>query len=611
MLEDQPSSEEKLYKIRHSMAHILAQAVKHEFPEAKLGFGPPTDVGFYYDFDFKDLDFKQDHLKLISKRMKKILSAPPQPFSRSTYNFEQATELCEKLAEPYKKSYVKTLHERGVTEFSFFSHGNFQDLCEGPHVASTKELPKGSFHLYRVSGAYWLGDETAPMLTRIYAHCFSSAEELKAYQQRLEIAQKYDHHKLGAELELFTFSDRVGKGLPLWLPAGMAIRSAIERYAEEVEFQYDYQRVHTPVLGKKELYETSGHLSMYQDSMFPPIICQRDHSDYEEHYYLRPMNCPHHHLVFGHKTRSYRELPLRIAEYGEAFRYEQSGELSGLIRVRSMAINDAHIYLRRNQVAEELLSILRMHKTFYQTFALSSYTFRLSVRGDQDQEKFQGSSEIWQEAEDILKEVLEQESLPYVIGAGEAAFYGPKIDIQFENLMGREETVSTIQVDFLAAENFKLRYINEAGEEEKPVVIHRSPLSTHERFMSYLIEYYAGAFPTWCAPVQVGVVPVHENSHEYSKELVSALKKQKVRVEAAFGSESFSKKIRENMVRKIPITLIIGTEEVHEETVTLRRFGRKESHTLKKEEFFQNLEQEIQSRHFPHKDLIPSHQLGS
>ena len=613
MSADLQDSSSDLYKIRHSMAHILAQAVKHEFPQAKLGFGPPTESGFYYDFDFGDLEFKEEHLKRISKRMKKILAAPQQPFERTNYDFKGAIELCESLSEPYKKAYVHALHRRGVREFSFFSHGSFQDLCEGPHVPSTRDLSAGSFHLHRVSGAYWLGDEKQPMLTRIYAHCFSTAEQLKAYRERLELAQKYDHHRLGVQLELFTFDDRVGKGLPLWLPAGTAVRQAIERYAEEVEFDHGYHRVHTPVLAKKELYESSGHLSMYQQSMFPPIVCSHEHSQHQEHYYLRPMNCPHHHLIYSHKTRSYRDLPLRLAEYGESFRYEQSGELSGLIRVRSMAINDGHIYLRRDQVAAELRDILQMYRDFYATFALTDYTFRLSVRGGEttdDKQKFQGSSELWHQAEKILREVLEQENLPYELGQGEAAFYGPKIDVQFRNLMGREETVSTIQIDFLAADNFKLRYIDAAGQEQKTVVIHRSPLSTHERFMSYLIEYYGGAFPTWCAPVQVAVVPVHENSHPYAQQLISGLRRQKVRVEGCLGSESFSKKIRHNMVRKIPISVIIGKDEVAEDKVTLRRFGRKESHTMGKKEFLQSLDREIQNREFPHRDIIPAHRLN-
>lgn len=613
-----PPSKDDLYKIRHSMAHILAQAIKHEFPTAKLGFGPPTETGFYYDFDFGNFEFKKEHLKVVTKRMKKILSSPPQPFASSSYKFDEALKICDELSEPYKKAHVKKLHKQGITEFSFFSHGPFKDLCEGPHVSTTKELPKGAFELHRISGAYWLGDDNAPMLTRIYAHCFSSPEELQVHKKRLEMAKKYDHHKLGADLELFTFDDRVGKGLPLWLPAGTAIRSTIERYAEEMEQQYGYQRVRTPVLGKKELYETSGHLSMYADSMFPPIVCSHEHSDYQEHYYLRPMTCPHHHLIFGHKTRSYRDLPLRLAEYADAFRYEQSGELSGLIRVRNLAINDGHIYLRRSQVGDEIRNILQMHRRYYETFHLTSYTFRLSVRSssgpqepsaEQPSDKYQGGDEIWSEAEGILEKVLQDEGLPYVVGVGEAAFYGPKIDIQFRNLMGREETVSTIQVDFLAAENFSLRYINELGNEEKPVVLHRSPLSSHERFMSYLIEYYGGAFPTWCAPVQVGIVPVHDPIHDYAKELMMTLSQHGVRVETALGGESFSKKIRQNMMRKIPITVILGQEELTARSVTIRRFGQKESQNITFDEFLNDLLGEIQNREFRSKHLIPALQL--
>lgn len=586
----------QLYKIRHSLAHILAQAVQLEHPNVKLGFGPPVDNGFYYDFDFGAEVINDTHLKQIEKRMKKIISQNQQ-FERTDTDFSGALEICEKISEPYKKENVENLKGRGVSEFSFYSNGPFTDICEGPHLESTKDIPKGCYKLDRVAGAYWLGDEKNKMLTRIYALAFETKEDLDEYLKRRKLAQENDHKKLGKELELFHFDDRIGKGLPLWLPNGTVIRNEIEKYAEEMEFAGGYKRVKTPILAKEELFATSGHLAKYKEGMFPPMIHKNEETGHEEKYYLRPMNCPHHHSIFSCNKRSYRELPYRVAEYGDIFRFEQSGELSGLIRVRGMCLNDAHLYVARHQVKDEIEAILKMYNEFYSTFKLKDYKFRLSIRGtDYDKEKFSGSDEMWAEGESILEETLKKLELDYYVGEGEAAFYGPKIDIQFRNTMGREETVSTIQVDFLAAEKFDLKFTNQNGEDEKPVVIHRAPLSTHERFVSFLIEYYGGAFPTWFSPVQVRMIPVNDKCADYCKEFANKLTRERVRVEVDDSSDSFSKKVRNGAMKKIPLLLIIGHEEVENGTVSVRRFGSRDNVSMSQGEFTDLLLDEIKTR---------------
>ena len=595
-LEDNPA----LYKIRHSMAHVLAQAVKKVYPEAKLGFGPPTDTGFFYDFDFENVDFKEDSLKAIEKEMRKIIGQK-QEFVRSETDTEGAIARLSELSEgDYKIENVKNLSDRGVSEFSFYDNGPFADLCEGPHVESTGDLPAKAFKLDRVAGAYWLGSEKNKQLTRIYALCFETPEKLKEFTERRAMAEKFDHKKLGKELDLFHFDDRVGKGLPLWLPNGTIIRDEIEKYACEMEFKYGYKRVATPHIAKEELYLTSGHLPHYAESMFPPMEVKDDEHEHgescSEKFYLKAMNCPHHHLIYGARPRSYKDLPLRLAEYGTCYRYEQSGELSGLIRVRCMTMNDAHLYMTLDQFEEEFRSTVKMYMEFYETFKLSEYSFRLSVRDESD--KFVGDPELWKQAEGLLAKVMDELGLKYFVGEGEAAFYGPKIDIQFKNLMGREETVSTIQVDFQSAckEKFGLKYVDSDNTLKEPVIMHRAPLSTHERFISFITEYYGGAFPTWCAPVQVCMLPVKDSCHEYADQLAVELTSDFVRVEVDKSSNAFGKKIRTNTMRKIPILLIIGEQEVEENTVTIRRYGSRDQETVSREDFLKLLKTEIKDR---------------
>lgn len=590
-LEDNP----QLYTIRHSFAHVLAQAVKQHFPDAKLGFGPPTDTGFFYDFDFGDKTLQESDLKQIEKSMKKIISQK-QEFHQEDDDAVAARERLSSVAEPYKLQNVENLFERGEKNFRFYQNGPFLDLCEGPHVAHTGELPAKAFKLDRIAGAYWLGNEKNKMLTRIYGLAFEKPEELQAFIQRRENAKKFDHKKLGKELELFHFDDIIGKGLPLWLPNGTIVKDEVEKFAREMEFDAGYKRVSSPVIAKKQLYLRSQHLPAYEKDMFPPMECH-DHDNGEpETFYLRPMNCPHHHMMFGIRKRSYKELPLRLAEYGNVYRYEKSGELSGLIRVRGMCQNDAHIYCTADQIGQEVETTINLYKNMYEVFGLKDYYFRLSLRSDEEKDKFKGDEAMWAHAEKLLTKLMDESGIPYKVGKGEAAFYGPKIDIQFKNLMGREETVSTIQLDFLSPKNFNLLYIDEQGQEQSPVIIHRAPLSTHERFISFITEYYGGAFPTWMAPVQVMVIPVGENCHEFCKEMVSSLKTRRVRVEMDSSNASFGKKIRSNTVAKIPIMLIIGEKEVESKSVTIRRYGVEKQETISFAQFQNDLMDEILTR---------------
>ncbi len=598
---EESNKKDELYTIRHSLAHVMAQAVKKLYPHAKLGFGPPTDIGFYYDFDFGEEAPGPQDLKKIEKTMKKIIGQK-QAFERSDFDADGAiNRLNESGEEPFKVENIKNLSERGVTNFSFYENGGFLDLCEGPHLEHTGQLPPKAFKLDKIAGAYWLGDEKNPMLTRIYALAFKTPQELQDFIQRRKNAEQFDHKKLGKELSIFMFSDLVGKGLPLWLPNGAVIRDEIEKYAREMEFKYGYQRVQTPNLAKEDLYLKSQHLPAYEESMFPPIQIEEENSSTK--YYLKPMNCPHHHLIYHNHQLSYRNLPLRLAEYGTCYRYEQTGELSGLIRVRCMTMNDAHIYCTLDQFKDEFRSLMKMYVEFYNTFKLTEYSLRLSKRSEENADKFKGDLSMWQKAEELLTEIMDELELPYTLGEGEAAFYGPKIDVQFKNLMGREETVSTIQVDFLSSENFDLNYVDADGEDKRPVIIHRAPLSTHERFISFLLEYYGGAFPLWCAPIQVAIIPVADECLEFSQKLAKTMKDKFMRVEIDDSSNSFNKKIRMNTVRKIPILLIIGKKEVEADEVTVRKYGVREQATISTDQFLKEMQNEIDERVMPREPM--------
>lgn len=578
-----------VYMMRHSLAHVMAQAVKQLRPEAKLAFGPPVEHGFYYDFDLKTPLTPED-LPVIEKRMREIIKAK-QPFEQKLLSLSEAVENLKKEGETYKVEYAEELAGRGEEKLSFYRNGPFEDMCGGPHVKDTGELPPDGFKVDSIAGAYWRGDEKRTMLTRIYAVAFPTKAELDDFLQRRELAKERDHRKLGAELEIYTISDKIGPGLVLWLPNGTVIREELEKFAKEIEFRAGYERVATPHIAKESLYYTSGHLPYYKDTMFPPMELKG-----EEPYYLKAMNCPHHHIIYKARPRSYRELPLRLAEYGTCYRYEDSGTLAGLLRVRAMAMNDSHIYCTADQIAEEFRGVLAMHEFYYKKFRFKDYGIRLSLHDPAKKEKYIDQPEAWERSEDAVRRILREMGVPFVEAGGEAAFYGPKVDFQMRNLIGREETASTCQLDFAAAERFDLTYIAEDGKEHRPFVIHRAPLSTHERMIAFLIENFGGAFPTWMSPVQVQIIPVGEKFTEYAKRIEKELFDKLIRVHVDSTAESMNKRLRNAITKKIPNILIVGEREASSESVTWRRYAVTEQKSIKLSEFVAAIEKMIAER---------------
>jgi threonyl-tRNA synthetase len=560
------------YRLRHSLAHVLAQAVLEIRPNAKLGFGPPVDNGFYYDFDFQGEPLAEAVLPDLETRMRRIIRER-QSFVRTEMSVDVAVQQLEAAGQSYKVEYAKDLISSGkaaVGNLSFYQNGPFVDMCEGPHVDHTGKLPEKGFKLDTISGSYWRGDETRPMLTRINGLAFETSTELEEYLQRRELARERDHRKLGAELDLFVFDDEIGTGLPLWLPNGAIIRDELERWAREEEFKEGYQRVSTPVLTRGELYYRSGHLPYYAGSMYPPMQI-----DDQEQYFLRPMNCPHHHKVYAARPRSYRDLPLRLAEFGDVYRYEQHGSLSGMLRVRAMCQNDAHIYCEPSQVKEEFKKVIALYRRYYNHLRLGGFRIRLSLHAPGDS-KFVDDEEGWSRTEQIVREVLSEENVPFEEEVGEAAFYGPKMDVQLKNLMGREETVSTCQLDFLMARRFGLTYTSRENTPESPYIIHRAPLGTHERTISFLLEMYGGAFPTWMAPVQVCLLPIGPDCVNYAREIQHQLVSRMHRVAIDESSETFNKRVRTAVTRKVPNIWVIGNEEIAARTVAWRRYCTRE-----------------------------------
>ncbi|UCE02693.1 MAG: threonine--tRNA ligase [Candidatus Latescibacterota bacterium] len=560
-----------LYRRRHSLAHVLAQAVLELRPGSKLGFGPPVDTGFYYDFLF-EAPLEERELAEIERRMRRILKRGVR-FEREELTVADAVRRLDEIEQPFKVEYARDLESTlGVEQISFYRSGDFIDMCEGPHVESTREIPRDSFRLDSLAGAYWRGDERNPMMTRIYGLAFESKAALEEFVRKRELARERDHRKLGAELEIFAISDEIGRGLPLWLPNGTVLRDELEQLAREEEFRAGYQRVSTPHIAKADLYRTSGHLPYYTESMYPPMQL-----DDEEAYYLKPMNCPHHHTIFAARPRSYRELPLRLAEYGDVYRYEKSGQLAGLLRVRGMRMNDAHIYCTLEQAREEFAAVIDMHKKYYDMFRLTEFWMRLSLHSP-DQEKFVTAEERWVFAEQLVREVLAQMQVPFEERVGEAAFYGPKVDYQVTNVVGREETASTGQLDFIASERFNLEYVARDGSRQRPWIIHRAPLGTHERFVSFLLEHFGGFFPTWLAPLQVVLIPVSmgERFVEYGRKLQRVLHDDLLRARFDDSPDSFGKKIRNAETHKVPNLFILGQKEIDSGAVTWRRHGQRE-----------------------------------
>ena len=613
MEEGEPSSEgDELYKIRHSLAHVLAQAVLDMRPGSTLGFGPPISDGFYYDFVLTSPITEEDFPEL-TRRIKKICKQG-QKFYREDLDAEEALKRIEEMGEPYKREYGAELIEKNsLSSLSFYRNGPFLDMCQGPHVETTKEIPRDGFKLRSVAGAYWRGDSKNIMMTRIYGWAFETAAELESHVRAFEEAQARDHKKLGRELGIYAIDHDIGKGLPLWLPNGTIVRDELERLAKELEFKAGYQRVTTPHLAKESLYHTTGHLPYYEEDMYPPMelmesteVSEIDDTDgirhteqVKEAYRLRPMNCPHHHKVFDAEPRSYRDLPLRLAEYGQVYRFEDSGAVSGLLRVRGMCMNDAHIYCTRDQIKEEFKAVMAMYQEAYDILGLDNFQIRLSKWDPEDpkgKEKYVDDPENWATSEEMLEEVLVELGIDFRTGIGEAAFYGPKIDIQFVTVTGREESVSTVQLDFAVPDRMGLKYTGSDGKEHVPYCIHRAPFSTHERMVAFLIEHYNGAFPTWLAPVQVQILTVSEQFDEYGKEIVAELRQNFVRAEMAPSNDTLPKKIRSGTTKKIPNLLIVGEREVADGTVTLRRYGQNKQETMASDLFVERIVDAIQRR---------------
>ena len=576
-----PGSEEALEVLRHSTAHLMAQALKRLYGDVKFGVGPVVEGGFYYDFDM-DEKVSSDDFEKIEKTMKQIVNENYK-IERKVVSRDEAKEFFKD--DPYKLELIDAIPEdESVT---LYSQGEFTDLCRGVHVPSTSKIKE--FKLLSTAGAYWRGDSNNKMLQRIYGTAFFDKKDLKAHLQMLEERRERDHRKIGKDLELFTNSQLVGAGLPLWLPNGATIRREIERYIVDKEVSMGYDHVYTPVLANVDLYKTSGHWDHYQDDMFPPMKL-----DETEEMVLRPMNCPHHMMVYNNKPHSYRELPIRIAELGTMHRYEASGAVSGLQRVRGMTLNDSHIFVRPDQIKEEFKRVVNMIQEVYEDFGFKDYTFRLSYRDPEDKEKYMDDDEMWNKAESMLKEAVDEMGLPHVEAIGEAAFYGPKLDVQVKTAMGKEETLSTAQLDFLLPERFELTYIGSDGEQHRPVVIHRGVVSTMERFVAFLTEETKGAFPTWLAPKQVEIIPVNVDLHyDYARQLQDELKSQGVRVEIDDRNEKMGYKIREAQMQKIPYQIVVGDKEVENNEVNVRQYGSQDQETLEKDEFIWNLVDEI------------------
>lgn len=576
-----PGSEEALEVLRHSTAHLMAHAIKRLYGNVKFGVGPVIEGGFYYDFDI-DQNISSDDFEQIEKTMKQIVNENMK-IERKVVSRDEAKELFSN--DEYKLELIDAIPEdENVT---LYSQGDFTDLCRGVHVPSTAKIKE--FKLLSTAGAYWRGDSNNKMLQRIYGTAFFDKKELKAHLQMLEERKERDHRKIGKELELFTNSQLVGAGLPLWLPNGATIRREIERYIVDKEVSMGYDHVYTPVLANVDLYKTSGHWDHYQEDMFPPMQL-----DETESMVLRPMNCPHHMMIYANKPHSYRELPIRIAELGTMHRYEASGAVSGLQRVRGMTLNDSHIFVRPDQIKEEFKRVVNMIIDVYKDFGFEDYSFRLSYRDPEDKEKYFDDDDMWNKAENMLKEAADELGLSYEEAIGEAAFYGPKLDVQVKTAMGKEETLSTAQLDFLLPERFDLTYIGQDGEHHRPVVIHRGVVSTMERFVAFLTEETKGAFPTWLAPKQVQIIPVNIDLHyDYARQLQDELKSQGVRVSIDDRNEKMGYIIREAQMQKIPYQIVVGDKEVENNQVNVRQYGSQDQETVEKDEFIWNLVDEI------------------
>jgi threonyl-tRNA synthetase len=573
-------------RMRHTTAHVLAQAVQEMFPDTQFGIGPVIENGFYYDFKFSR-PLTPDDLPALEERMARIVKEN-LPLTKTVMPRDEARAHFEKTNQPFKVMLIDDLPDEA--EISFYTQGDFTDLCKGPHIESTGRI--GAFKLMNIAGAYWRGSEKNPQLTRIYGVAFNKKTQLAEHLERLEEAKKRDHKVLGKQLGIFATSNVIGPGLPLWLPNGSAIRMTLERFLQDMEKLHGYEHVYTPVLAHKQLYEISGHWEHYKDGMFPVMKIDN------EEFVLRPMNCPHHIQIFKNEMRSYRELPVRYAELGTMFRWEKAGELAGLSRVRAMTLSDAHIFCREDQVKEEVKRGVLMIEDAYRRLGITEYRYRLSLHDPKNTEKYVDNPGLWEKAEGELREVFEELGLPYYEGVGEAAFYGPKVDIQLRNVLGREETVSTVQVDRHLPNQFALEYIGEDSKGHRPVMIHRGYLSTMERMIAFLIEHYAGAFPTWLAPEQVRLLPIADRHIEWCEGFKKRLVEAGVRASVDTRSEKTGKKIAEAQVAKIPYMLVIGDRDIENGTVAVRQRERGDLGPKPQDAFVADLLAEIAARDF-------------
>ena len=579
--------QEKLQHQRHTLAHLLAQAVLELYPDTKTTIGPAIDDGFYYDLDFSSSINDKD-LEAIEKKMKELLKKWAA-FSHEEKTQSEAEEYFK--GNEYKLELIKEIADKGE-KITFYSCGGFTDLCRGGHSENpSKEISPDSFKLDRVAGAYWRGDEKKKMLTRIYGLAFTTKEELDAHIFQKEEALKRDHRELGKKLELFAFDEEIGKGLPLWLPNGTIIKEELENWAKETERKWGYKRVSTPIITKENLFYTSGHLPLYKESMYAPISIE------EENYYIKPMNCPFHHKVFSALPRTYKELPLRLAEYGWCHRYEDSGSLFGMMRVRGMQMNDAHIYVTPEQAIEEFVNVIKLHEYYYKILGIEKYEMELALRDPNKLDKYHGEESDWKLAEEMTTKAMELSGVPFKIAHEGAAFYGPKMDFQIFSSIGRSFTASTNQLDLYMGKRFNLEYIDKDGMRKNPYIIHRAPLGTHERFIGFLVEHFAGNFPTWLSPVQIAIVPVRENHEDKTQELVKVFGEKNFRVETfpSIGGDSLGKRINQAKAQKIPYVIVLGDKEVSSGNLTIeKRDGIKEEMSV--QDFIKKVEDEITNK---------------
>ena len=587
----------QLYKIRHSAAHVMAQAVMEMFPDGKVTIGPPIENGFYYDFDLPR-NLTPEDLEQIEKRMRQIVQGKHE-FKKTVVSAEEAKKIFAN--QPYKLELIEGLEKGGLDEYgnplkekpeiSIYQQDTFVDLCRGPHVQSTKEIKPDAFKLMSIAGAYWRGDEKNKMLQRIYGTAWENKKQLEDYLHQLEEAKKRDHRKLGKELEIFIFDDEVGSGLPLWLPNGAVMIEELEKLAKEMEEQAGYVRVKTPHLTKEDLFIRSGHLPYYAESMYPPMELEG------VKYYIKPMNCPMHHKIFGSKQRSYRDLPIRLAEYGTCYRYEKSGELFGLMRVRSMQMNDAHIYCSEEQFEQEFMGVIDLYHKYFEIFGIDKYVMRFSLHGKQGLgKKYVDNERLWLKTEDMVRRAMTNGGVPFVEQLDEAAFYGPKIDVQIWSVIGKEFSLATNQVDFAVPERFDLKYTNKEGADEIPLCIHRAPLSTHERLVGFLLEHYAGNFPVWLCPEQVRVIPITDGQNDYALQIEKELRGQGIRVSADLSAQRMNAKIRSAQLMKVPYMLVVGENEMKAGQVSLRVRDGSQQNNIPLAEFAASAKEKIINR---------------